>query len=144
MSYTKDVTADAGWTFYTPTWTAATTNPTLGNGTISGHYKQIGKTVWLHIVVSVGSTTTLGSGNWQFSLPVTSSNNDGSVTAGMAEARQQSSGNNFLGHARVSTGAAGKCDLINATGTAALWDSATPFAWANSDRLVFSLFYETA
>ena len=55
------------WTAYTPTWTAATTNPSIGNGTLAGRYTQIGKTCVLVIGLTAGSTTTYGSGNWSFS-----------------------------------------------------------------------------
>jgi hypothetical protein len=58
------------WTSYTPTWTASTTNPTIGNGSITGNYKQIGKTVWFRILITDGSTTSEGSGNYSVSLPV--------------------------------------------------------------------------
>lgn len=57
------------WKTYTPVW-AGTSNPSLGNGSIEGRYSQNGKTVDFSIVLTVGSTTTRGSGNWTFSLPV--------------------------------------------------------------------------
>jgi hypothetical protein len=60
----------AAWTSYTPTWAAATTNPTLGNGTKSGAYIQAGKLVIFRIVIVGGSTTTWGSGVYTFSYPV--------------------------------------------------------------------------
>lgn len=61
----------AAWTAYTPTWTAATTNPTLGNGTLVGSYLQVGNTVLWKFDLTFGSTTTAGSGNYVFTLPVT-------------------------------------------------------------------------
>ena len=58
------------WTAYTPVWTASTTNPVLGNGTIAGVYKQRGKIVDFRFQMTTGSTTTYGSGSYFFSLPV--------------------------------------------------------------------------
>ena len=58
---------------YTPTWNAATTNPTLGNGTLVGRYVQIGKTVHCTISLTFGSSTSIGSGAYTFSLPVPAS-----------------------------------------------------------------------
>jgi hypothetical protein len=58
------------WTSYTPTWTSTGTAPSLGNGTLSGRYIQIGKTVFAQIYFQAGSTTTFGTANWRFSLPV--------------------------------------------------------------------------
>lgn len=60
------------WVAYTPTWTAATTAPSIGNGSLTGRYMQAGKTVDFAITLSMGSTTSFGSGAWAFSLPVTS------------------------------------------------------------------------
>lgn len=57
------------WTSYTPSWTGSTTNPAIGNGTITGLSSQSGKTVTVQIEIIAGSTTTFGSGRWAFSLP---------------------------------------------------------------------------
>lgn len=64
-------TADTAWASYTPTWTAATTNPSLGNGTLIGRHHKIGRTVLVQINLIPGSTTTFGSGNYSFALPFT-------------------------------------------------------------------------
>ena len=57
------------WTSYTPTWTAVTTNPTLGNGSIVGAYRRIGDSSEIEITISLGSTSTIGSGNYSISMP---------------------------------------------------------------------------
>ncbi|WP_051877190.1 hypothetical protein [Streptomyces natalensis] len=57
------------WTAYTPTWSASTTNPVLGNGTLIGRYQKIGRTVIFHVNLTTGSTTTYGSGSYNFTLP---------------------------------------------------------------------------
>lgn len=54
---------------YTPAWTGSSSNPTIGNGQIIGKYKSMGKLLFLRIFLSVGSTTTLGSGTYAFGLP---------------------------------------------------------------------------
>lgn len=57
-------------TSYTPTWTASTTNPTIGNGTITGEWWTIGnKFLRVVITITVGSTTTVGTGNYSIGLP---------------------------------------------------------------------------
>jgi hypothetical protein len=65
--------ATEAWTSFGSgsSWTATTTNPTLGNGTWVGHYRQLDKTVDFWIRITVGSTTTAGSGIYQVTLPVT-------------------------------------------------------------------------
>jgi hypothetical protein len=69
----------AAWTSYTPAWTASTTAPVLGNGTIAGRYMKIGRTVICHINLVTGSTTTYGAGNYSFSLPVQAANAGASI-----------------------------------------------------------------
>lgn len=59
-----------GYSSYAPTWSAATTNPTLGNGTLAGLYRQVNKEVHFLIRLLIGSTTTVGSGGYSWSLPV--------------------------------------------------------------------------
>lgn len=59
------------WTAYTPSWTATTTNPSIGNGSIAGRYQLVGKTCIAKFEVVAGTTTNFGSGSWSFSLPFT-------------------------------------------------------------------------
>lgn len=57
------------WVSYTPSTTGS--GLTLGNGTITGRYKKIGKTVHNTISITLGSTSAIsGSGvNWSYFLP---------------------------------------------------------------------------
>jgi hypothetical protein len=57
------------WQTYTPAWTATTTNPALGNGTLTGRYSLTGNTVTWVIELLCGSTTTYGTGTYLFSTP---------------------------------------------------------------------------
>ena len=68
----------AGWTYianegnptsYTPTWSADSVNPAIGNGTLTGSYQRIGNIVNYVIALTTGTTTTYGTGAWFFSLP---------------------------------------------------------------------------
>lgn len=52
------------WTTFTPTWTAATTNPTLGSGTLTGRYLSASKMASVSIEITIGSTTTFGTGGY--------------------------------------------------------------------------------
>jgi hypothetical protein len=65
-SATTGVYEEGTWT---PVWTGNTTNPSLGNGTITGSYTRIGRLINATIRLTIGSTTTFGSGNYYFSLP---------------------------------------------------------------------------
>ena len=63
----------SAWTTYTPTWTAST-NPAIGNGSLLGRYLKIGRMVFVEINVIAGSTTTFGSGSYNWALPFTAAN----------------------------------------------------------------------
>lgn len=64
------ITASTGWVAYTPTWTATTTNPSIGDGTLVGYYYKVGRIVNFRIMHKFGSTTSAGSGQYRWSLPV--------------------------------------------------------------------------
>lgn len=59
------------WTTYTPTWTASS-NPAIGNGTITGRYLKVGRKCIAIVKITMGSATTYGSGGYSFGLPFTS------------------------------------------------------------------------
>ncbi|MFF4489410.1 hypothetical protein ACFY0F_23425 [Streptomyces sp. NPDC001544] len=67
------------WTSYTPVWTGSTTNPSLGNGVLIGRYQKFGRTVVAHINLTPGSTTTYGSGSYNWTLPFASANSGASL-----------------------------------------------------------------
>lgn len=60
----------APWDTYTPSWTASGTNPSLGNGSLTGRFFQMGKTIvsW-SVNLTIGSTTTFGTGQWLITPP---------------------------------------------------------------------------
>ena len=58
------------WTIpYTPVLTAGGTAPVLGNGTLTGNYSRQGSVYHYEAELILGSTTTLGTGGLQISLP---------------------------------------------------------------------------
>lgn len=54
---------------YTPTWASSGTQPVLGNGSITGSYDRNGKDIHAYGQLVIGSTTTFGTGVYQFGLP---------------------------------------------------------------------------
>ncbi|MEU9332002.1 hypothetical protein AB0D49_02430 [Streptomyces sp. NPDC048290] len=58
------------WHTYTPTWTAATTNPSIGDGTLTGKYAVVGKVCHFTTLVTFSTTTTYGSGGYTLGLPM--------------------------------------------------------------------------
>ena len=131
---------DNGWQSYTPTWTASTTNPTLGNGTLTGKYIQIGKLVVLNISFTFGSTTAFGTGDHYLSLPVEAASGlyDGS-------ARFRDTGiANYARIAGIATSLSStKITLFTSlTGNDNNWTPTIPFAMGNGDTLVIQIVYQ--
>jgi hypothetical protein len=60
------------WTAYTPAWTTTGTPPTLNNGTLTGKYSRVGKICHFRINLTIGSSTSVGTGDWRWTLPFAS------------------------------------------------------------------------
>ena len=71
------------WTSYTPVWTSSGTAPSIGNGSIVGAYRRVGDSMELAVYLTMGSTSTFGSGNWQFSIPANYTISTSPVPQGM-------------------------------------------------------------
>jgi hypothetical protein len=65
----------APWTAYTPSLTAAITNPSVGAGSITGSYIQFGKTVIGVADIIFGAGMSVGNGAYSISLPKPPSGN---------------------------------------------------------------------
>lgn len=128
------------WTSYTVTWGGTTTNPTLGNGTLTGRYLQAGKLVIYSIQLTIGSTTTFGSGTYTFTLPVAARSASPRLPIGDVACYDTS----------AATARLGDCDTFSTTTVAAFTNdnvrvtNAAPFAWATGDTIAIQGMYEAA
>jgi hypothetical protein len=53
-------------------WSSTGTQPVLGNGTLTGHYNRFGTNrVIFTFQLTMGSTTTFGTGTWFIRVPIT-------------------------------------------------------------------------
>jgi hypothetical protein len=131
---------NTAWTDFTPTWTAGA-GAAIGNGSMVGRYKQIGKTVFVRYRIVFGSTTNFGSAaNWIWSLPITAYYADGTV--GHALLFDTSAGSANQGQATLLSSTTVWIN-ITATGAYAV-SNATPWTWAVSDSITMNLVYEVA
>ena len=130
------------WQSYTVSWTAATTNPAIGNGTLNGKYVQIGKIVTCNIYLLVGSTTTFGSGVYGFSLPKTVYSS-ALWSVGNFIANDNSANGWYSGQAIVVGGDTKIITFIR-DGISSYLSYNTPHVWASGDSLFISLTYEVA
>lgn len=127
------------WVVYTPAWsTVSSPGPSVGNGTLMGRYKQIGKTVFVYIKLTIGSTTTNGSSEWRFTLPVTAVGSD----AAIFNAIMNTGTSWYQGHGMSSyyQDTQRIVVLYNTT----VVNATVPFTWSAGNYLVISGVYESA
>jgi len=128
----------AAWESYTPTWTASTTNPTIGNGFIEGRYCQIQTLVIVSAYVIPGSTTNYGSGNYRVSLPIDAKGTNAPIGfAGLLDASASYVG--YTGFATRVSATTAEFRIGNGSG---IWSPSVPIPLAQSDQMRFTLIYE--
>jgi len=137
------------WAAYpsTPTWTS-TTNPVINNGTIVGQYVQLGKTVHFRVKITMGSTTTYGSGGYSIGLPV--AHNHGAESAiGRVHMLDSSGPSRYAAYA-YTVSANSDTVFLSYTNAAAAQNTSSgitataPFTWASGDILTVTGTYEAA
>lgn len=135
-SVNKFYVVDMGYNFQ---WLGSSTNPAIGNGQVSAVYNVSGAMVDVSIFIQMGSTTTFGSGFWEFTLPYQVSS---ASFRGAGNARSHNSG---------VADELGMC-FINSVGnpsnfTAASvangnnFSSAVPHTWKSTDYLELNFRY---
>jgi len=119
-----------------PTWKGDSGDPAIGNGSIVAEAQRVGNMIWASIKVTMGSTTTFGSGDWYFELPAPYNLNAQANAVGPAYLLD--SGTTYkTATAKVASGA--KKIYLVPEGNVSLVDSASPFAWANGDVLELNI-----
>jgi hypothetical protein len=133
------------WSAYTVTWSSGSNpQPVLGNGTITGYYTVIGKTAFVRVKLLWGTTTSGGTGDWRFSLPVDAASPDGiQFPCSMLDnglAWYQGTVNGDL------VGAVDKTGIIAQSpggfNSSEAVTNIRPFTWGNLDSLQFNGSYE--
>lgn len=132
----------AEWATYGVTWTAATTNPVLNNGTLTAKFSKVGRRMVTTMRMVAGSTTTFGSGQMRFSLPV-ARRADPSIISGRGVLVDVSLGNFYpvqvLGG---NTGSNVEISYWNGSTSSPITATA-PFTMASGDILDLGFYYET-
>jgi hypothetical protein len=131
------------WTSFTPTWTAVTTNPVIGNGSLTGKYIKVGRLVVCKINVVPGSTTTYGVGAYSWSLPFAAA---GSSIDDLGTARLTAA-STYIGQCIIATGGT----TVSATfptaanaSIAANMSNTAPATFANGNVMRLTASYESA
>ena len=134
------------WIDYTPTWTGSTTNPVIGNGTITGRYSLVNKTVTAQILLKAGSTTTFGSGAYFFSLPVTAAATlvgYPALGAGWGEDASAGAATTFTANVHNSGTTVFGLRYTAGSGSGSVTATA-PYTWASSDFITATIQYKAA
>lgn len=129
-------------TSYTPTFR----NLTLGNGTVTGEYAQVGDLVFVNMELTWGSTTSITSSFITMSVPVTP---DFSGFRGMPNAVElvDSGTATYYGHAKpYNVGGTSEVVLQVVQTTGSLnkiveITSSSPFTWTTNDAIIVQLVY---
>ncbi len=115
---------------YIPVWRSSGTQPVLGNGSVTGAYYKIGRLVYYAATLSIGSTSTFGTGSYTLSLPFVPSNI--SVPLGHATIIDASGGVRFNRY-MIATGGTGGLDVTAQTEAGVGASTAVPMTWATGD-----------
>jgi len=132
------------WTSYTPTWTATTTNPTLGSTTIAGRYKALdSKTYVVNVTISIttGGAWNAGSGSYIFSLPagLTAATR---IQIGSAHVLDNGTAH-FAGICKVSASGTTIAETVIADASGSrLLSNSIPITWATGDQINLSILLE--
>lgn len=118
---------------YTPVWSTSGSAPALGNGTLTGRYEIVGDICNFFIGFTAGSTTTFGTGAFEFTLPKPAAYDQVVTIWGEDNGVANYIGLGLFGGTPSRSTVYG---VSNASG--ATWAAAAPFAWGSSDRIRIS------
>lgn len=132
---------------WTPTWTAVTTNPAIGNGSLTGRYFQIQKLVIAEMTLTTGSTTTYGSGRWRFTFPIPAASGTigtyGFRSLGYGRIYDTSTGNTYVALPTFFASETSRFSIL-VTGVVSQVDLNVPMTWAAGDEMTIQIIYEAA
>ncbi len=135
------LTTPGAWTAYTPTWTGAS----IGNGTVSFVYSQIGKTVFYQGRWTLGSTSTV-TGPTDFTLPVAAGGPGGFLLI-VGDAMMYNNSVVNYGKVQVIGGSTVRV-VVSVASTTFLSNTematTTPFTWGNTHSLAVCGTYQAA
>lgn len=120
-------------------WAASSVAPSLGNGTLAATCSRKGKDVTYRLSLAIGSTTTLGTGYYTFSLPYPA-NTTGPVQLGSAYLLAAGA-SHYTATARITADGLYVELYVAAASTVG---AAVPAAWANGSKIEFQVTYSTS
>lgn len=116
---------------FTPAWTSSGAQPSIGNGTLTGWYVQMGKLIKQVISLTWGSTTSSGTGIWFFGLALNAKS--AQDLAGNTTAYGNDAGVNT--YTAIGTMQDSARIVIVNSGGGNQWNPTVPFTWGTGDFL---------
>lgn len=125
-------------------WTPTISGFALGDGTVDAHYCQVGKVVTCRLIVTVGSTSTIG--DLVFTPPVTAAVSFTYGPIGIATALDAGTAFYFGNIYQIGTTdfRVGMFDQAGTYQTITGLTPTVPFTWAPGDRISATFTYEAA
>lgn len=138
-----------GFTAYTPTWASSGTAPSIGNGTIVGRYLRLNDLVFASIVLTTGSTTSIGTGTYRLTLPVNYLDSSPSNTIQGTTALHDQGGSKWYGWRAGLTNSGDSVNAVNFDEDGAalvFWSDTAPGTWGDTtgDIARVTIWYEAA
>jgi hypothetical protein len=136
------------WTAYTPTLTGSTTNPVIGNGSITGRYMLTGATVFGEIRIIAGTVAfNRGLGTYKVSLPVAGVI-ENYQPVGQVVMRDEGPGVNYFGTAIFNNNLNDRIELYMHSQSATFDEGiavteTTPFLFSGNDKILIQFTYES-
>ncbi|MFJ6616683.1 hypothetical protein ACIQOW_03740 [Kitasatospora sp. NPDC091335] len=137
--------AQGDFTSFTPAWTAQTTNPTLGNGTLVSRWTRVGRMITWMGSLQLGSTSNGGTGLWSMSVPVQAAAN-GILNVGTCD-YVNAGDNEYVGLSQITNGSYVLGFLVKTTANAQSSggvSNTVPVGASSNTRLHWSITYEAA
>lgn len=130
---------------YTPTWTSSGTAPAIGNATVVGRYVEFGKLVHCRGAITFGNTSTFGTGDYAFALPVPAASYGNTDPLGTATLYDNNTGNFYIAAVARLTSTTMRIEYPATYGGAWTFAGATaPWTWDDPDVIGWSFVYEAA
>lgn len=128
------------WTLGAPTWTASAGTPALGNGSLTGRYRRIGKTLQFQFRLVAGSTTTFGTAGaiFFFTVPGIGSSVPSETFMGAGWFFDSSAANNYTLTWKIDSGSTQLRMWRNDASPSAELANNAPVVMATSDQVMCS------
>ena len=136
------------WTTYTPVLYGTTTNPTIGNGSITGRYMNVGATIFGEIRILAGTTGfNRGLGSYSVSLP-SAGVVENYQPVGQVVMRDEGPGITYFGTAIFNNNVTDRVELFIHSQVASFDEGfavteSTPFLFSANDKILIQFTYES-